>query len=159
MLYRLALTFGLILASTLAIEQAVLAQSVDVPFNGTVPVQASFSTPTSGSAEPTISTSSGGIPTQFESQTPATLNVQTSTPTTITVSPPRLISGPTPDPTGTTYVGFLKFGSTSVSSNVGGGSAALPEGNNNLEVGMLVERPQTFTPGTYTYVVTLTLTP
>jgi hypothetical protein len=158
MLYRLALTLGLILASTLAIEQAVLAQSVEVPFNGTVPVQASFSTPTSGSAEPTVSTSSGS-PTQFESQTPATLSVQTSTPATITVSPPRFVSGPTPDPTGTTYVGFLKFGSTSVSSNVNGGSAALPQGNHDLEIGMLVERPQAFTPGTYTYVVNLTLTP
>ncbi|MEJ1933133.1 hypothetical protein WDZ92_23265 [Nostoc sp. NIES-2111] len=158
MLYRLALTSSLIIASTLAIEQAVVAQSVDVPFNGTVPLQATFSTPISGSAESTISITSGS-PTKFESQTPAILSVQTSTPATITVSPPRLVSGSSPDPSGTKYVGFLKFGSTSVSSDVGGGSTVLPQGNNSLEIGMLVERPEAFAPGTYTYIVTLTVTP
>lgn len=140
MLYRQALTSSLILASALAVDQAVLAQNVDVPFSGTVPVQASFSTPTSGTAEPIISTGSAGSPTKLESQTPASLNVQTSTPATITVSPPRLISGSSPDPPGTTYVGFLSFGSTSVSSNVGGGSASLPAGSTDLQVGLLVER-------------------
>ncbi len=32
-------------------------------------------------------------------------------------------------------------------------------GNTNFEVGLLVERPITFTPGIYTYVVTLTIAP
>ncbi|MDM9381423.1 hypothetical protein QUB80_11995 [Chlorogloeopsis sp. ULAP01] len=159
MLYHLTLTSSLILASTLAVDRSVLAQSVDVPFSGTVPVQATFSTPIPGSTEPTIPTNSSGAPTKLESHTPATISVQTSTPATIIVSPPRFVSGTTPDPVGTTYVGFLKFGSTSVSSNVGGGSTTLPEGSTNLEVAMLVERPDGFTPGTYTYVVTLTVTP
>jgi len=39
MFYRLALASGLMLASVIVVEQSVLAQSVDVPFNGTVPVQ------------------------------------------------------------------------------------------------------------------------
>ena len=158
MLYRLALTSSLIIASILAIEQAVVAQSVDVPFDGTVPLQATFSTPTSGSAESSFSTTSGTL-TKFESQAASKLTVQTSKPATITVSPPRFVSGPTLDPPGTKYVGFLKFGSTTVSSDVGGGSTVLPAGNNNVEIGMLIERSQAFTPGTYTYAVTLTVTP
>ncbi|MFQ4143376.1 hypothetical protein [Chlorogloeopsis sp. ULAP02] len=141
MLYRLTLTSSLILASALAVERFVLAQSVDVPFSGTVPVEATFSTPIAGSAEPTTPTNSSEAPTKLESQTPATLSVQTNTPVTITVSPPRFVSGAIPDPVGTKYVGFLKFDSTSVSSNVGGGSTTLPEGNTNLEVAMLLERP------------------
>ena len=159
MFYRLALTSGLMLASAFALDRAALAQSVDIPFNGTVPVQASFSTPVTGTAEPSFSGSSVETLTQLESQTPATIGVQSSTPATITVSPPRFISGPTSDPAGTTYIGFLKFGSTTVRSDVGGGSAALPAGNSDLEVSMLVGRPDSFTPGTYIYAITLTITP
>ncbi|AFZ22723.1 hypothetical protein Cylst_0366 [Cylindrospermum stagnale PCC 7417] len=159
MFYRLALTTSLMLASAFALDRAALAQSVDIPFNGVVPIQATFSTPVIGTAEPSISGSSDETPTQLESQTPATIGVASSTPTTITVSPPRFVSGPTSDPPGTTYIGFLTFGSTSVRSDVGGGSAALPTGSTNLQVNMLVERPDSFTPGTYTYAVTLTITP
>lgn len=164
MFYRLALTSSLVLASALsvqafALDQAVLAQSADVPFSGTVPIEASFSSPVPGTAEPTISSGSGGIPTKFEPQSPAIINVQTSTPATISVSPPRFVSGPSADPSGTTHIGFLKFGSTSLRSDVGGGSATLSAGNTNLEVGFLVERPVAFPPGIYTYVVTLTIAP
>ncbi|MHC0063209.1 hypothetical protein ACWATR_09805 [Nostoc sp. UIC 10890] len=164
MLYRLALTSSLVLASVLSVQafvldQAVLAQSADVPFSGTVPAEASFSSPAPGTAEATISGNSGGISTKLESQTPATIGVQNSTSATVTVSPPRLVSGPSADPSGTTHIGFLKFGSTNVRSDVGGGSATLPAGNTNLEVNLLVERPVGFTPGIYTYVVTLTIAP
>ncbi|MBE8965497.1 hypothetical protein IQ277_04300 [Nostocales cyanobacterium LEGE 12452] len=164
MLYRLALTSSLVLASALslqafALDRAVLAQSADVPFSGTVPAEATFISPASGTAEPTISSNSGGIARNLESQTPATIGVQSSTSATVTVSPPRLVSGPSPDPSGTTHIGFLKFGSTNVRSDVGGGSATLPPGNTNLEVNLLVERPVGFTPGIYTYVVTLTIAP
>lgn len=159
MFYRLALTSSLLLCSAFPLDSAALAQSVDIPFNGTVPVQATFSSPVFGTAEPTISGSSVGISTQLESQTPATVGVQSSTPATITVSPPQFVSGPTNDPPGTTYIGFLNFGSTSVRSDVGGGIAALPAGSTDLEVSMLVERPDSFPPGTYTYAVILTITP
>ncbi|MFW9259022.1 hypothetical protein [Nostoc sp. CALU 546] len=164
MLYRLALTSSLVLASVLSVQafvldQAVLAQSADVPFSGTVPAEASFSSSVPGTAEATISGNSSGISTKLESQTPATIGVQNSTSATVTVSPPRLVSGPSADPSGTTHIGFLKFGSTNVRSDVGGGSATLPAGNTNLEVNLLVERPVAFTPGIYSYVVTLTIAP
>ncbi|BDI17020.1 hypothetical protein ANSO36C_28220 [Nostoc cf. commune SO-36] len=157
MLYRLALTSSL--ALVFALDQAVLAQNANVPFSGIVPVEATFSSPAPGTAEPTISSDSGGIPTKFESQTPATIAVQTSTSASISVSPARFVSGPSVDPSGTTHIGFLKFGSTNLRSDVSSGSGILPPGNTNLEVGLLVERPVAFTPGTYTYVVTLTIAP
>ncbi|MBR8838201.1 MAG: hypothetical protein DSM106950_30410 [Stigonema ocellatum SAG 48.90 = DSM 106950] len=159
MFYRLALTSGLMLASAIAMEQSALAQSVDVPFTGNVPVQATFSTPTPGTAEAKVSVSSGMNGNTFQSQTPATSAVQSTTPATITVSPPKFISGPTPDPSGTNQIGFLKFGSTNLRSDVGGGTGSLPAGSTNLQVDMLVQRPGNFTPGNYTYAVTLTITP
>ncbi|MEH2205268.1 MAG: hypothetical protein V7K53_14505 [Nostoc sp.] len=164
MLYRLALTSSLVLASALslqafALDRSVLAQNADVPFSGTVPAEATFVSPAPGTAEPNISSTSSVIATNLESQTPATIGVQSSTSATVSVSPPRLVSGPSPDPSGTTHIGFLKFGSTNVRSDVGGGSATLPAGNTNLEVNLLVERPVAFTPGIYTYVVTLTIAP
>lgn len=159
MFRRLVVTSSLMLGSLIALGPAALAQSVDVPFSGTVPVQATFSTGSAGTAETMVSGSPGTITNIFESSTPATLAVQSSTPATITVSPPRFVSGPTPDPAGTIGIGFLKFGSTNVRSDVGSGTASLPTGETQLEVNLHVERPGVFMPGNYTYVVTLSVTP
>ncbi|WGV25419.1 hypothetical protein [Halotia branconii] len=159
MFYRLALTSSLMLASAIALDQAALAQSADVPFNGTVPIQTTFSNSSGGTAQSTGIVGVNGNANRYESITPATVSVQSTTPATITVSPPRLVSGETEDPSGTKHTAFVKFGSTNFRSDVGGGSAPLPAGNTNLEISMLIERPQAFTPGTYIYVVTLTITP
>ena len=157
MFYRLALTYGLMLASVIVMEKSALAQSADVSFDGTVPVQATFSTPVPGTAEPSLGSAMSG--NKLESLASTAVSVQSSIPATITVSPPRFVSGSTSDPAGTSQIGFLKFGSTNVRSDVGGGSTTLPAGNTNLQVDMLVQRPVNFTPGTYTYAVTLTITP
>ncbi|MBD2777031.1 hypothetical protein [Iningainema tapete] len=159
MFYRFAFTSSLLITSSIIFDQAALAQSVDVPFNGTVPAQATFSIPIFSTAEPTSSGDSGSNGKTFKSVAPTTISVQSSTPAKITISPPHLVSGPTPDPVGTTHIGFLQFGSTSVRSDVAGGTAALPTGNTNLQVDFLVERPEEFAPGTYTYGLTLTITP
>lgn len=159
MFYRLALTSGLMLASAISLDQAALAQSTDIPFAGTVPIQTTFNGSSPGIAEPTFTVGSDGNTNRYQSATPAIVSVQSSTSATITVSPPRFVSGPTTDPSGTTRIAVVKFGSTYFSSNVGGGSTTLPAGNTNLEVSMLVERPVAFTPGNYNYAVTLTITP
>lgn len=159
MFRSLVVTSSLMLVSAIAVSPAALAQSVDVPFSGTVPVQATFSTATAGTAETTVSSGSGASTNTFESLTPATLSVQSTTPATITVSPPRFVSGATPDPAGTIGIGFLKFGSTNVRSDVGSGTATLPAGETQLEINLSVKRPGVFMPGNYTYVVTVSVTP
>lgn len=167
MFYRLALASSLMLASAfsvavplvLVLDNAVLAQSADIPFNGTVPFQANFNGTSPGIAEPTFTVGSDTNTNRYQSVTPAIVNVQSSTSATITVTPPRLVSGPSPDPAGTSRTAFVRFGSTSFRSDVSGGSATLPPGNTSLEVSMLVERPVAFTPGSYVYAVTLTVTP
>ncbi|WP_353932656.1 hypothetical protein WJM97_08750 [Okeanomitos corallinicola TIOX110] len=159
MFYRLILNSTLALASVFTVQHTALAQSVDVPFNGTVPVQATFTETTPAYIEPTVSGNSDGMPTTLEPLTPATVNVQTSTNATITVSTPVLLSGASEDPPGTIKIGYVSFGGNTYSSDVGGGSAPLPAGTNDLQVSMLVERPTAFPAGTYTYTVTLTVTP
>jgi hypothetical protein len=159
MFYKRALSFGLILASSAALNQTALAQTTDVPFSGIVSGQAGFESLNPGTTETTVSSSFSGIAQQFESLSSATVGVNSSVPAKITISSPQFVSGPTPDPTGTTQVAFLKYGSTSVRSDTAAGSGTLPSGNTNLLVDMLVKRPVAFTPGTYTYSVKLTITP
>jgi hypothetical protein len=159
MFYRLGLFFGLVLASIIAIEQTAIAQNVDVPFSGTVSGEVAFTSLKAGTTETIINSSFNGIAQQFDSLTSATVGVSSSVPATVTVSPPQFVSGASPDPTGTTRVAYLTFGSTTIRSDVAGGSGQLPAGNTSLEVDMLVKRPVAFTPGTYTYSVNLTITP
>jgi hypothetical protein len=90
---------------------------------------------------------------------PPVAHKQSSTPANITISPPSFVSGPTPDPPGTMRVGLLRFGSTNVRSDVGSGTASLPAGETQLEINLSVERPVAFMAGTYTYAVTLSVTP
>ncbi|HBB36035.1 MAG TPA: hypothetical protein DDZ80_32600 [Cyanobacteria bacterium UBA8803] len=157
--FRYTLASAVTIASAIAFNSTAVAQTVDVPFSGTVPLQATFINITPGTTETTPSGKTAGSLNKIESLTPALVTVQSSNPANITVSPPTLVSGPTPDPPGTNRIGFLQFGSTEVRSDIGGGTAPLPIGNTELKVDMLVERPETFTQGTYTYVVTLTITP
>jgi hypothetical protein len=69
-----------------------------------------------------------------------------------------LVSGASPDPSGTNKIGFLEFGSNNLRSEGNNATASLPTGDTNLEVGLRVERPVSFTPGTYNYAVNLSVT-
>ncbi len=95
----------------------------------------------------------------LRSATPATLRVQSGTPVNVTVSPPQLVSGASPDPANTARVGILKAGTVEVSSNAGGGSVPLPLGQTDLVVDMEIQRPGNFQPGTYAYSILLTVVP
>ena len=159
MWHRYAAASVLTLVSIIAINPIAKAQNMDVPFSGTLPERATFMEIVPGETEQPTINSPGASLEQIESVTPAQVSVHSSSPATITVSPPALVSGPTPDPPGTIHIGFLRFGSTELRSDVGGGTAPLPSGETNLDVDMLVERPEPFAPGTYLYEVTLTITP
>lgn len=148
--------FALTFASVIAISPIVKAESASIPFSGNVEHQATFTNPDIGAITPTTP---GVNASAFESTTPVQMSVQLNMPANITVSPPVLTSGPSPDPSGTNYIGFLTFNGTNLRSDVGGGSGSLPAGTTNLDVNMSVQRPTPYPPGTYTYVVTLTISP
>jgi hypothetical protein len=159
MLHHYGTASALMLASAMAFSLPALAQNVDVPFSGNVPVQATFSNIVTGTAETQAVAGSAGTPNIIESVSSATVTVQSNTPATMTVSPPRLLSGPTPDPDGTNRVAFLSFGSTNVTVDTADVPVSIPAGVTDLEIRMRVERPEAFTVGTYNYAVTLTVTP
>ena len=87
-----------------------------------------------------------------------TVNVSPGTTAQIKVLSPSLVSAPSEDPNGTKKIGFLKFGSNNLRSDGNNNTATLPAGDTNLELGLRVERPISFTPGTYNYSVNLSVT-
>lgn len=142
MLYRLAIASGLLLTSLTNFIPTALAE---VKFSNVSPG--------------TIETSGGNFKV-LESVVPANINVNVPADTTaqITVLSPNLISAPSEDPGGTKRIVFLKFGSNNLSSDGNNNTATLPAGDTNLEAGLRVERPVSFTPGTYNYAVNLSVT-
>jgi len=153
------ITSALLLASAIAWSPTALAQNVDVKFHGNVPIQTNFSNVVPGTAETTKVSTSGGSSHIIESVSSTTVSVDSNSSSTMTVSPPRLLSGPTPDPDGTRHVTFLSFGTQNVIADSAEVTVSIPPGITDLEIDMRVERPTSFVAGTYNYGVTLTLTP
>ncbi|MEO1432299.1 MAG: hypothetical protein AAFV71_25180 [Cyanobacteria bacterium J06633_8] len=142
MLYRFAIASGLLLTSLINLTPTALAE---VKFSNVSPG--------------VIETSRGDYKV-LESVVPANINVNVPSGTNaqITVLSPSFASGASEDPGGTKKVGFLEFGSNKLSSDGNNATANLPAGDTNLEVGLRVERPVYFTPGTYNYTVNLSVT-
>ena len=157
MLHRYA-TASAILASSMALSTSAFAQNVGIQFSGIVPAQVNFTNVAPGTVETKTSNVASGTSNIMESVAPTLVNVQSTIPAMIIVSPPQLVSGPNPDPSGTRAISFLNFGSTSVRSDIGNGTANIPAGNTLVELRMRVERPALFVPGVYTYSITLTVT-
>ena len=131
-------------------NQITLAQSVNVYFRGTIEPHASFQISTPGKIESSFSNKAGKSTNGFTDITPAKINVQTTTPTTISVSSPKLSGTNIVD---TEHTATLRVDSDGVS----GKNLTLPAGNNTVEVDMSLKQNQGFTPGTYNYDVTLTM--
>ncbi len=111
-----------------------------------------------GTVEPGSLEMTGGLlATGVTTETSAVVEVQALEGGTVQVLPPILISGPTPDPPGTTLVGLLSVNSTRLQSNGGGGSALLPQGNSVLEVGLQVTRPAVYSAQIQPYVYRVTI--
>lgn len=134
-------------------NQTTLAQSVNVYFRGTVEPRASFGVSTPGKIESIVYGKSGKITNGFTDITPAKINVQTSTPTTISVS--SLQSNLNSNTANTGHTATLRVDS----SRVSGKNITLPAGKNTVEVDISfsLKQNQKFAPGTYTYDVTLTM--
>ena len=142
MLYRFAIASGLLLASFINFIPTALAE---VKFSN---------------LSPGVLEAKGVDLKVLESVVPANINVNVPSGTTaqITVLPPSFASGPSRDPSGTKKVGFVEFGSNKLSSDGNNNTITLPAEDTNLEVGLRVERPVSFTPGTYNYFVNLSVT-
>jgi hypothetical protein len=156
MLYRLLSIASFIMASSITLQQAVFAQTSDIIFTGTILPQTAIDIL---SIVPTNYSVSAKTNNQYNSTICYKINIQTSQSSQLNISQPQLVSGPTPEPSGTKNTVSLKLGSNVISSDVGYANAILPAGETKLEVDILVKRPKTFRPGTYNYVVMLTSLP
>lgn len=107
---------------------------------------------------PGAMTQPGGVLDQFTTTVPSTLQVtiQEGHSATVQVAAPTLVSGPSPDPNGTTRTATVNFAGNSVTS--GDAAVALPTGTTTLNVSMAVTRPTIYSPGTYVYQVEITVT-
>ncbi|MCJ8278398.1 MAG: hypothetical protein MJK14_00195 [Rivularia sp. ALOHA_DT_140] len=142
MLYRFAIASGILLTSFTNFIPTVLAE---VKFS---------------SMNPGVIEAKGADFKVLESVVPGNINVNVPSGNTaqVTVLSPSFASGPSEDPSGTKKVGFLEFGSNKLSSDGNNNTANLLPGDTNLEVGLRIERPVSFTPGTYNYSVNLSVT-
>lgn len=138
------------LTSLLLHPLAAMAQNVDVNFVGNVSSVLSINV----IQQPTISAGNLSGNT-YEATTPAIVNVNATAPFLANVSPPVPVGFS--DPSGTQYTGFLSYQGTEVTH--GTAMQINNTGSLNLGVGMRVIRPTAYPSGTYTYKVTLTLSP
>lgn len=152
MLNRIASAFYLTTVFTAIFSnQVTLAQSTTIYFSGTIEPHASFGVSTPGKIESIVSGKSSKITNGFTDITPARINVQTSTPTTISVSSHQ--SNFNSDTANTEHTATLRVDS----SRVSGKNITLPAGKNTVELDMSLKQNQGFAPGTYNYDVTLTM--
>jgi hypothetical protein len=155
MLRRL-LASALFLGSAIAlIPSSANAQTVNVPFSGAVLSNCTFGTPVPG----TLSLSGT---TLSSSSTPGNVPFTCTAPANITFSAPIQTGGPAFTPSAClTNVGTLGSPTTGLNTCTGTStpSAITTTGPNNAIVGMSVTSPNALATGTYTYNVTLTITP
>lgn len=141
--------------STVFISPKVLAQSVDVQFDGVVSPVTSVEFVDQPPATLGNSQNGNGLSfNTFEAIDPTIVRINTTGPINVQVSKPSPVDFS--DPQGTQYTGYLRYSGKEVEDDTP--VAINQTGNVDLGVRMKVLRPQAFPPGDYTYRVTLSIT-
>lgn len=171
MIRRALLISALTVTAAAAFAPSTLAQTVDVPFNGTVPGLCSFGQPTAGTlgmGGSTGSTASGGGyyggpsgPTALGSRgyggAFGQVAVSCNQSARVTVSKPVQTAGPSFTP----IYSSASINSSAGSTDSNGASPlSLPIGGYvTLDIDMIVDKGTPLTAGNYSYVTTLTIVP
>jgi hypothetical protein len=159
MLRRL-LTSALVLGSAVTfIAPSANAQSVNVPFSGTMTANCTFGNPAPGILFPVGTTTLAA-----NASAGARVSLNCSAPANITISAPLQTSGTTLSPTNcsadfTSNAGVAGGPAIAFPSCVGTSAPTSISGLSSLRVGMSVTDTNGIPPGDYSYNVTLTLTP
>ena len=134
------------------------AQSIDVPFSGTVGGNCTFSDVTPGKLVVNRGTNKTALAAGFPGGVMGKVSVTCNRSSFLRVSKPVQTSGPSFTPTRADGYVDSPVGSTTSSSSSGlrisSIGRAIP-----LEVDMIVEKGSTLAPGTYGFKTTLTVTP
>jgi hypothetical protein len=157
MIRRSLLTAALICVSSVALAPKTMAQTVDVPFTGTVGGACTFSQVTPGSLGVNQQTNPTALAGGFSGGAFGKVSVMCNAPSLLTVSKPVQTGGPIFTPMFSDAMVNSQFGSTYAN---GGSALSLQTGSPMmLDVDMIADKGSTLTPGTYNYKVTLTITP
>ncbi len=148
------------IVSIAAFAPKTMAQTADVTFSGTVPTTCTFGASTAGvltpnlTTNPTILASSVNIGSSSGSVT-VTCNAAAH----LTVAPPSSTGAALTTSSIGAQVAFASSPSTNTDSTGKMAALALPSGATPLKVDMSAQSNTTINPGTYSYKVTLTVTP
>jgi hypothetical protein len=157
MIRRSLLTAALILVGSVALAPKTMAQTVDIPFTGTVGGACNFDQVTPGSLGMNQPSNPTGLAGGFPGGAFGKVSVTCNAPSQLTVSKPMQTGGPTFTPMFSDAFVNSSVGST---NTTGTSPLMLPVGSPTmLDVDMFVDKGSPLTPGTYDYKVTLTVTP
>ncbi len=157
MFHRLAITFGVVCASSFGFVSASLADSISVPFSGVVLDHASINLPDNlqsvnfNSANKSNNNSLIEIPLQFQVQSSRAISVSVSSSQSESVSFSNQF--------GANHTQSSNIGSNSTNSKFGKKNAMLSAGSNDLEMNLLFKKPEAVTSRTDTHEIVLTITP
>ncbi|MFB8788987.1 MAG: hypothetical protein U7123_09105 [Potamolinea sp.] len=151
-------TFGLMTCTTFS--PSVFAQSVDVPFNGTVPGACTFNNPTPGVVTPnnTFNPTAllGGTSSKGRS---GFVQVNCNTSANVTISEPIQTGGFKFSPKSSYSNATLTGANLDFLETTGTSTLPLKAGITNFQVRMFSESTTVLPPGNYEFKVTLTITP
>ena len=154
---RFLISSAFVLAGSALIAPQVFAQTVDVPFSGTVPGACSFGTPVAGTLQ--LDNAGNNAGKRLFTQNPGQVAITCSQPVSIQVSPPTSSNAISPASQNSSVV----VGS---GANLGAaqGTPSAPllltnAGTDNLEVSMTHVDNNILAAGTYDFQVTLTVVP
>jgi len=143
-------------ASILGVSGAAFAESVDVPFSGTVTGTAGISTPPP--SEPVIIVPNGTILSSHPSQGGGLtlVGVTCIGQCDLSIAPPNQVNGPMTSSPGVSWIYGDENGTIELTTSEGSPHTIYT--NTDCYVGMEVDMVG-LPPGTYRFIVTLTLTP
>ncbi|MFQ4143375.1 hypothetical protein [Chlorogloeopsis sp. ULAP02] len=157
MIRRSLLTAVLILVGSVALAPKTMAQTVDVPFTGTVTGACNFGQVTPGSLGVNQPSNPTTLASNYSEGVFGQVSVTCNAPSQLTVSQPVQTGGPNFTPIFSDAMVNSLFGSTNATD---GSPLMLPPGSPMmLNVDMIADKGSPLTPGTYDYKVTLTVTP
>ncbi|MEJ1933134.1 hypothetical protein WDZ92_23270 [Nostoc sp. NIES-2111] len=158
MIRRSLFAAALIFMGSLALAPKTMAQTVDVPFTGTIGGACTFGQVTPGSLGVNQVTNPTALAGGFPGGTLGKVSVTCNTPASVVTSPAVQTGGPAFTPINNTSSSAVRIAGSG-SWAVGTPLQLNPGISLPLEVDMFVDKGSTLSPGTYNYKVTLTITP
>ena len=155
MIRRSLLTAALIVAGSVIAAPKTMAQSVDVPFTGTVGGVCNINNVTGGTLVPNQEVN----PTALYTQTTGNVNLSCNQTALVSITQPMQTGGPAFTPVYGYGYAYGYYGGSYTITDGTTVTHSIPSGTTDLSVQAYLDKGSPLTPGNYSYVTTLTVTP